>query len=157
MCRRAVVVGKALDTPAALNGRVTGSVSAGSRARAFGHVIISHADGPGATAKRSAGCNASPRSGGVRSADGVIRTLGVSLALLLRDGSAAVAVVGIAREASTADALADVVSGAAVGVGRARKSSTDGRALAHAQHVRFTNGIGSAVSVGHAVRNCCQK
>ena len=117
---RAVRISKTLSAPATLSGWITRSVTACGWTRAFGSVIIGDADCSRTTTDSSAGRRARSNSGGwIGLAFRVVRTLGVRLALIFRNGSASVSVIGVACKSSSADALADVSGCAAVGIRRA--------------------------------------
>ena len=154
---RAIAISQTFDLATTFrSGRVAG-VKAGRRAGAFSCVVVGHADGPVAATNRRADGNTAADSGAVRFARFHFAALGVRLALVFRHLATAIPVVGVSGESSAANALANVVSCPAVGIGRASVSSTDGRALANTQHVRTADGIGSTVGVCYTIRHCQRK
>lgn len=115
-------------------------------------MIIGHAYGSRSATNRRTDGNAAAEAVAVRFANFHFATLGIRLALIFGHRTAAVTVVGVTSESSPANALADMVSSSAVGIGGASVTHADGSTFSHSQNVLTTNGIGFTVRVCDAIR-----
>lgn len=145
-----VGIGQTLHLAAALPVRVAG-VQSGCRTGAFGGVVAGHADRSGSAPHRRTDGDTAANAVAIRFAGFRFGTLSVRLTVVLGYLSTSIAVIGVTGESGAADALADMVGCAAVGIGRASVSGANWCTFADSQHIRSAYGVGFTIRIRKAI------